>query len=1245
MSNARVSTGVAQLAGDPLGGRQDIAPQRERPTPHTVRRPAASTAAAAPPPTLHPPEDQSPLGQLSSTLGRAKKRITGSRPATFLARSVEINTALFHSARQGRPLDPAYFQESAVSRQVVDDGAAAGLAYTTQKEAQQRAQTLARQALLDGHAAGVPAVPIAVAPSAAAGVTPRGARTPDKKMGRLATKARAHAVQSEWVEGVSNRQKTSRGRSLAATLYPTRLASAMHRALHPGPHHANDAATGADDIEAMARDPLATLPTRSAPHAIAAARSESAWPRWLEQALPAQTRAQAHNARRTRGTAGAVQLPDLDQLGAERAATERVRRALGPLGSPASPVAREAGVLIVQTLQRLGMTDAEQAAPILEAVRALDFDNPDRMQSTTPEAAAAWRVARAMALTAPGFDALMRLRGERRSRNPLGDLIDVPPAQAHRRNAQRMMLHIADRLEPESERPAVGALQDPSPAAVIARHRPADVGDPTHPDIPQWRAAPLTWRSGEAALAMLRAQGNARLVHADAIGDFVAWHHGAREDGPHSDYAMTRGRLHKFTARTIPRVAQSSTRRFIPRLFGKQRSPLSALGRFGAQGVPRKAIKAEHRAMRAGIAAVVETLPEPVRIEARAALPDMKADDAIATLDAWAARAGTHATPAFHAALTRARQLAHPGEVDAPPVPVGPPIAAGRRANANANANAVHADVADAVPQILTGDDPVSLARRTLQATARALPSSSRLRLSDGNRIGISTRGLSANIGTAIGLVGIPVSPRLDLRASRQREAVVELARNTQGVDVFIGTTDTIATHVGAGVLVGYDIDVGLAQFRAGLTVQGVAHSDVHHRPRGAMLRVARRVSASGTRYDDARMLAKSEQLVSHLFDESLRLSRQAPLDAAAAASDPGADAHGTWNRLAQRFIDDPDISLGWVDSRSGQEKHGISVDASPSFRLFGPASWLRLGANAGAGYEYTSRRWLHGDEHGGQMQVTQHRIGSGHRLIGRLGGTIGGTSEARAGDDALGVGVVSLDAPSISAAFGDRSRQAKVQLVRENGRLVSRACLVDLEYTDAKAYCAAMDRQRPRWIAYFASESEAGTPPDIAHAQGARRFAQHLADVRRNSLPNQTYFHRWRLRRDKAEEIDGLSAMATASLAEALAIEKSTRRTPNGRLQRRTPPDPRFIAAQEAHNAFQAEINRIVDDPDTWIPIELKGKERSRQSRSPGVNFAVQWNTTTSAAGERELFSEAASFSAQERLDPSARHAEPRSA
>ncbi|WP_429498347.1 hypothetical protein ACQUFY_02280 [Robbsia andropogonis] len=1319
MMNTPATDGIAWPSGDSRderlqtdNGRDDAAPSGPQ-TQMSARiathggvqfapsHPPAHTSPASPP--LLRPRMETTLGRLSSAMSRAKRKMTASRASTVLSRSIEINTALFHSARHGYPRDPADFKQGSVTdgdlRQGTDDTAAHVI--TRQRlQAQVHAQAILNVSPLDASPPTAATAHASAASFPATDITTTHRPSPDRKMDRLAKNAHAHAIQSEWVDGVSEKQKTRRAKSFALTLHPTRLVSALQHAIHPMRTEARESNVGnvASDNGVIGLYPVGPLPDRTPASAIGALRDAAAWRRWIENALPAQARAQTHNVPPGHAGAAAVQLPSLDQLRADRAATEHVHRALRGLGPAVSPAARESGVLVVQSLHRLGVMHAEQAVPILDAVCQLDFTQPDRMHADTPEAVHAWRLARNMARTAPGFDALMRLRGERRPRNALGDLVDVPPEHAHRREAQRMMLQVAAALEPDDASPmrayesesrvtadgaraaypgsvtgriALESRLDPSPAAVIARHRAPAIGDPARPNVRQWRSAPLAWRSGAAALEMLRAQGDASRLHADAIGDFFAWQQGFRKDGPGSDYAFMRARLHKFTAKTIPRVAQSQTRNYLPRLFGKRRSPLSALVRFGTQGVPRKTFKAEHQAMRDGIDAAVAALPPSVRTEAADVLPTMTPDDALAVLTDWLHRAGPHASPAFQAALTHAQKLAHPGEVDAPPVPIGRAHRTAHSGVANGDARVTVNDV-----QMLTGDDPVSLARRTLQAVARALPSSSRLRLGDGNRIGVSTRGLSANVSTALGLAGIPIAPRLDLRASRQREAVVEIARNTQGVDVFVGTADTLSAHSGAGVLLGYDIDVGLARFRAGLTLQGVPYSDARQRPRGVMLRVARRVAGNGGSYSDARMLEKAEQIVSHLFDESLRLNGQLPLATVTSREDrtatpapvagtahvifpngstrtvlrrhrdaqaerdlaEGKDARGSWNRLARCFIDDPDISIGWMDGRNGQQKHGVSADAGPSFRLFGPASWMRLGVNAGLAYEHTSRRWLDGDEHSGRMQVTQHRVGRGHRLIGRLGGTIGGTSEAGDGSGAVSVGVVSLDAPSINVAFKDRSRQAKVQRVRENGRLVSRACLVDLEYTDAHAYCRAMQAQRPRWIAFYANQAPLGTSAAAAHEQATRRFVQHLADAMANRMPNQTYFHRWRLRRDKAEEIDGLSALATNALVEATIIEKATRRAPNGRLQRPGPPDPRLLAARAAHDAFQAEIDKIADDPESWIPVEEKGKERSRQARSPGVNFAVQWNTTTSAVGEREIFSEALSFATMERLDRTAR-------
>jgi hypothetical protein len=63
-------------------------------------------------------------------------------------------------------------------------------------------------------------------------------------------------------------------------------------------------------------------------------------------------------------------------------------------------------------------------------------------------------------------------------------------------------------------------------------------------------------------------------------------------------------------------------------------------------------------------------------------------------------------------------------------------------------------------------------------------------------------------------------------------------------------------------------------------------------------------------------------------------------------------------------------------------------------------------------------------------------------------------------------------------------------------------------------------------------------------------------------------------------------------------------------------------------------KVNGILNEPASWMPIELKVKERTTSTRSPGLNFALQLNTQTSATGDRELFAESIPFALVDRLD-----------
>jgi hypothetical protein len=71
------------------------------------------------------------------------------------------------------------------------------------------------------------------------------------------------------------------------------------------------------------------------------------------------------------------------------------------------------------------------------------------------------------------------------------------------------------------------------------------------------------------------------------------------------------------------------------------------------------------------------------------------------------------------------------------------------------------------------------------------------------------------------------------------------------------------------------------------------------------------------------------------------------------------------------------------------------------------------------------------------------------------------------------------------------------VQLVRENGTLVHRACLLDTEYSSASTYSEALDAARPQWVALLAAE--------IAEDQQAARAlaTRRQFSIRRASSPN----------------------------------------------------------------------------------------------------------------------------------------------
>ncbi|MGV2292946.1 autotransporter [Trinickia sp. YCB016] len=913
-------------------------------------------------------------------------------------------------------------------------------------------------------------------------------------------------------------------------------------------------------------------------------------------------------------------------------AADALSQRLAALGAQAGSPPTTRGALIGQALHAANVGNAHEATQVLDALEQLDLAHMDTARSNSPIDAHAWLVARTLARTDAGYDALEHLRNHGQPSNESASVL----------LSRQMMLQTADALDPAPV--GQGARPDPSPGAVAARHEP-----PPNASLSQ---APLAWQAYHAA-ATLTTHGRNALTP-DQRGAFFAWRQNFREDGRGTELSLARERLNKFSAKTINRVGENRWKSFLPRLFGKERSPLSAL-RYGTQGVPRKTIGSEKAALEQAMRDALPPLLERPEMRPAAALSHARPEQSIAELAAMHVWLETGGFPNgklepehLQAIAQRAQQLCDQTEAR----DVGSPATLQRMREQSARwaqtdphtlakskpfksiakhsfdlerlaswgkvakvpADSPFWTQVNALKQRARPDnakvqaDDVDTVRQSLKDVAHDLQSSSRLRLADGTRVGFSTRGLSANLSKVLHTGAVPIAPRLDLRASKTREAVVELSRGTHGVEMFVGTAKTNVLHAGAGVLVGYDFDVGLTKLRAGVTTQAVLHSRELSEPSGVSLRVARRVNQNGTGYDDTAMRTKLEGIIDHVFDESTQAHTGTSRD--------------TWNRLADRYFDDPDVSISWTDTVARTVKRGVSADAGVSALVPTASSPVRAGVNIGIGYEKTAKQTLDSDDKSGRLRVEQHRVGAGSRLLGRLSGTASLTESIGSHDSSVGVGVTSLDAPSVTATFKDDSRLAKVTLIREGNTLAHRACLFDTEYTSAETYTHAVDASREQWIDLFSQQvldeqraerqqatlnNQPWPQQKDARLLAAERLDKHLGDVKANRRPNQTYFHRYRMKKSAAKQIDALSAMAAQLPAQGASAERAQ---------------------------IDGRIDRILNDAGSWMPVELKVKERTTTTHSPGINFALQLNAQTSATGDRELFAESVPFALAERLD-----------
>lgn len=499
--------------------------------------------------------------------------------------------------------------------------------------------------------------------------------------------------------------------------------------------------------------------------------------------------------------------------------------------------------------------------------------------------------------------------------------------------------------------------------------------------------------------------------------------------------------------------------------------------------------------------------------------------------------------------------------------------------------------------------------RTMLRELVAALPSSARLRLADGGRQGFGTSGLNAMTHARV----IPISPRLNVRASRTRETVVEFSHGTHGFEMFVGRAKTSQRQVGAGVLVGYDAETALTNLRVGLATNVTLHSKELVEASGVTIRVPHRLKADGSGFDDKATRAQFWAVVEHFLDE--------------ATQPHGNGAQGTFNRFAERCLDYPDVSISWTDTRATTSKRGVTVDATASAKLlsFGPESArnpktgqiaklfsVSSGPSVGMGWE-KSKQAGGSTERTGRHRIEQRYIGAGH-LAQLRGGIAPGFSHSLDANGRSSVGLLSLDALVATLGLDDDGSTAKLTLSIENDKLNYRACTLEREELNSKRYAQAIDGARAALVRTFVADSEAQARGAAASAPTAlvdpaaaarARIDEYAETVRHNRQFNHAYKSSFRLLRDPATSIDLLTA-----------------------LVRQTGNDPEVAAFAAARG------DAILADGRAWVPRKLSIRERNGATRSPGLSVGLSLNVRTSATGDHDFANLSVPFAALESLD-----------
>lgn len=898
--------------------------------------------------------------------------------------------------------------------------------------------------------------------------------------------------------------------------------------------------------------------------------------------------------------------------------TERLRLTPAGANSLAHEDGREAASRAIMVSDALAQATDGDPVRAHAALQAL-LDNTQFPDAHVRADVLALQVA--LGATATGLHTLLAIAPHVLPQRVLDDGTAAPEIQ---REALRHALRAADALLQHKPADEIGptsleelaALADAVLPAVERMHASAH-GSGARATSAAAEKAPA-WLADDRNTLAIKALHAANVLRADPAAPcpphlaeaYMAWRNGFDREGPGTDLAKAQQRFFKLFTYAERAARKGPVARAASGLFGKQKSPLSALQSFGTAGMMLGHPDDEFARFTDALAPVKARLAD--RLKQASTPRESKAQCAVrlAALEQWEQRmAAKGLRSEFRFSSSDSKAIAIRARALLPNRPALP--ADGSPADLdmdrNRNLEAVRAELknlrkmnpaqlrswadeawqasGESLPESvgadinrldsrLTGDiRPKSRDANAqfdaIDALVQQMPDTYDIRFSSGGTFGLGSVP-SETLAALSGHLAVPhVSVLPDVGYLQGRHAVIDVGSNKHFGHIFVGTDSRKSLYGGFGGFAGWTLGKK-GNFSLGAS-GGIRRSRDWGGPRGVTIR---------TRRSDNEQPGSPDAWRTTLLDVLQTARRAGPNDEAPR------NAGEMWGGVAQRFWKDPSFSINWTDNRDATSATSGSV--STTARV-GTAN-TKWGPSFGATLRKVSKSTNRQKDQTGNHAVDVATNNSG-RATAVSATLIEGLPSANM--PAHSGHLAALSFPSqpyvgIATTLFATNTNAALRIGRDSGRIVPQHTFKDTEFGTFKAFQQYVDTHRSGWLASLGGTDEARKTLDAM-----------MATVKQGATAgNLIMGERAHMTDEAARHLDFLFH----------------RKQRFDRLQDPTPAQARELAS------IDADVRQTLANENSWRRQSLYVLEALGAQRTVGPSFLLNTQSTQAVSGVREM-------------------------